>query len=206
MRTRRLRAALLVVVVLAFAGIGYQVWTAVDSRRAPAAAKLAAELLPNVAQHIRNFRRVKVKDGRTVWEITAAEAQYRKEEEQIFVIEPRVTFYLEDDDRQARLRSSSGTIHLTEGRDLVSIGLEGDVVVLLDDLEMRTAAASYEHASDRITAPGDVAIKGRRLDLRARGMEVDVTPQNLRLLDDVRTVLAPQLETAESGAPEGNAS
>lgn len=201
MRTRRLRAALLVVVVLAFAGIGYQVWSAVDQRRAPGVEKLAAELLPNVAQHIRNFRRVKMKDGRTVWEITADEAQYRKEEEQIFVVEPRVTFYLEDQKRQAKLRGTSGTIILTDGRDLVSVGLEGNVVVELDDLELRTATASYEHASDRITAPGDVAIKGRRLDLRARGMEIDVTPQNLRLLDDVHTVLAPQ-----AAATEGNAS
>jgi LPS export ABC transporter protein LptC len=192
MRTRRLRAALLVVVVVAFAGIGYQVWSSVDARRAPAVEKLAAELLPHVAQHIRNFRRVKVKDGRTVWEITADEAQYRKEEEQIFVVEPRVTFYLEDEDREARLRGTTGTIHLTDGRELVSVVLDGDVVVQLDDLELRTTAASYEQATDRITAPGDVAIKGRRLDLRARGMEVDVTPQNMRLLDDVHTVLAPQ--------------
>jgi len=192
MRTRRLRAALLAVVVLAFAGIGYQVWSAVDARRTPAIEKLAAELLPNVAQHIRNFRRVKVKDGRTVWEITADEAQYRKEEEQIFVVEPRVTFYFEGNDRQARLRGTSGTIHLTDGRELVSIGLEGEVVVLLDDLELRTTSASYEQATDRITAPGDVAIKGSRLDLHAHGMEVDVTPQNMRLLDDVHTVLAPR--------------
>jgi LPS export ABC transporter protein LptC len=192
MRTRRLRAALLVVVVVALAGIGYQVWSAVDARRVPAAEKLAAELLPHVAQHIRNFRRVKVKDGRTVWEITADEAQYRKEEEQIFVVQPRVTFYLEGNERQARLRGSSGKIILTDGRELVSVVLDGDVVVQLDDLELRTTLASYEHATDRITAPGDVAIKGRRLDLRARGMEVDVTPQNMRLLDDVHTVLAPQ--------------
>ena len=43
------------------------------------------ELLPQVAQHIRNFRRVKVKDGRTIWEITAADAQYFEHQREIVV-------------------------------------------------------------------------------------------------------------------------
>jgi lipopolysaccharide export system protein LptC len=54
---------------------------------------------------------------------------------------------------------------------------------------LETAEASYERARDIITAPGPVVIRGRTVDVRARGMEVEITPQHVRLLADVHTVL-----------------
>ena len=54
--------------------------------------------------------------------------------------------------------------------------------------------ATYERERDLITAPGPVVIKGRDLDVHAQGMEVDVTPQRIRLLDAVHTVLRSHAE------------
>ena len=59
---------------------------------------IAADFLPQVAQRIQNFRRVKVKDGRTVWEITADDAQYFDKENAVVVRLPRVTFSMDDGD------------------------------------------------------------------------------------------------------------
>ena len=91
MRKRGLRRVLLAGVLTALGGIAYLVSSTMLARLDPV--RLGAELLPQVAQRIQNFRRVKVKDGRTVWEITADDAQYFEDDNQIIVHEPRPVSY-----------------------------------------------------------------------------------------------------------------
>jgi len=191
----RLRAALLVVVAAALAGIGWQVSRTVGSRRARTLADLGSDFLPTVAQHIRSFRRVKVEKGRTLWEITARDAQYFDKQNEIVVREPQMTFYLADGQRRAHVSGSEGRLVLA-GRELRSLTLRGDVTVKLDDLEVQTGEATYDRARDLITSPGPVRLRGRTLDVSGRGMEVDVTPQHVRLLDEVRTVLRSDAATS----------
>src|SRR5262249_31587719 len=93
MRRSRLRAGLLVVVAIALAGIGYQVWRNVAERAPRSLAELGVELLPEVAQHIQTFHRVKVKNGRMVWEIKADDAQYYDKENSVVVRSPEVSVY-----------------------------------------------------------------------------------------------------------------
>lgn len=188
MRRKRLRAALLVVVAAGLAGIGYLVSRSVTARRVATLERFGQEILPQVAQRIQNFRRVKVKDGRTVWEITAKDAQYFEQDAEIVVIEPRMRFFLEDGAREARVDGSEGRIHL-EGRELDAITLRGNVKVRLDDLELETEEATYDRTRDIITSPALVTVRGRTVELRGRGMEVDVGPQLVRLLADVHTTL-----------------
>ena len=99
MRRRRLRRVLLIGVLTALGGIAYLVSSSVSARLD--AVRVVADLLPQVAQRIQNFRRIKVKDGRTVWEITADDAQYFEDDNQIIVHEPRLTFFLKDGARWA---------------------------------------------------------------------------------------------------------
>ena len=101
-----MRTALLIVVSAALGGIGYLVSRNVVAHRAHPLEELGRDFLPQVAQRIQNFRRVKVEHGRMMWEITA---------------------------------------------------------------------------------PGDVTIHGRTLDVRGHGMEIQVGPQHVRLLADVHT-------------------
>lgn len=190
MRRSRLRAGLLVVVAISLVGIGYQVWRNVAERAPRSLEELGVKLLPQVAQHIRNFRRVKVKGGRMEWEITASDGQYYEERNEVVVRDPEVNFYEQDGRRRGRLTGSEGRLVLhEEGKEIDSVILTGSVVVWIDDLELRTDEATYDRASDRISAPGPVSIVGREIDVHGVGMEVDVAPQRIRLLDDVRTVL-----------------
>src|SRR5882762_7286993 len=110
MRRTRLRAALLVVVGAALAGIAYLVSRDVMARRVNTLQELGADFLPQVAQRIQNFRRVKVANGRTVWEITAKDAQYFEQNDQIVVIEPEMTFFMKQDGRAAHLAGAEGRI------------------------------------------------------------------------------------------------
>src|SRR5262245_18709323 len=188
MRKSRLRVALLAVVAAALAGIGFATWQNVRARQPRTIADLGKDFLPDVGQHIQNFRRVKLKDGKMMWEVKAEDAQYYEGDQQIVVQRPEVTFFMAEEGRRARLVGTEGRLTL-DGKELSNVVLRGDVVLLIDDLEFRTEAAHYDQATDRIAAPGVVTIHGATLDVKGLGLEVDVTPKRVRLLGDVRTVL-----------------
>jgi len=188
MRRKRLRAALLIVVGAALGGIGYLVSRNVVAHGGNALAEVGSDFLPQVAQRIQNFRRVKVEHGRMVWEITAKDAQFFEPENQIVVLEPQVTFFMKEQGRQAHLRGAEGRITLA-GHEMSALMLRGTVVVQLGDMQLETEEATYDRTKDLITSPGDVTIHGRTLDVRGRGMEVQVGPQHMRLLRDVHTTV-----------------
>jgi len=194
MRRSRLRAGLLVVVAIALAGIGYRVWRNVVERTPRSLAELGVELLPEVAQHMQNFHRIKVKNGRMVWDIKADDAQFFDKENAVVVRAPELSVYTSTGTLQAWLTGKEGRLALDDEKEVTSVTLTGAVVVWLNDIELSTDVATYEREHDLITAPGSVTIKGRDLDVRAKGMEVDVTPQRIRLLDAVHTVLRSHVE------------
>jgi LPS export ABC transporter protein LptC len=192
MSRSRLRTGLLLVVAVALVGLGVQVWRSVG-RAEKSIAELGAGLLPEVAQRMQFFKRVKVKDGRTVWEITADDAQYFEKENAVVVRQPKVIFSIDDGERHGELTGTEGRLVLVD-RELESMVLRGQVVLKLDDMTLEAAEATYDRARDLITVPGEVTIKGEELDVSARGMEVDVTPQLVRFQGDVRTVLKDDAE------------
>src|SRR5947207_5043121 len=120
MRRKRVRTALLIVVSAALGGIGYLVSRNVVAHRAHPLEDLGKDFLPQVAQRIQNFRRVKVEHGRTVWEITAKDAQYFAKDDQVVVIEPQMTFYLDNGARQAHVRGAEGRLAL-DGREVAGV-------------------------------------------------------------------------------------
>jgi len=187
MQRRGLRTTMLVVVAAALAGIGYQVLTSVRATRGRPARTFEVDV-PAAAQHIRDFRRVKTKNGKPVWEVKAAEARYFDDQDAIVVRAPEVVFFFDEGTKRAALSGAEGRLELT-GQELDRVTVSGGVRLLLDDLEFHAAEASYDRAKDLIAAPGPVTITGRTLDVRADGMEVLVTPQRVHLLSQVRTVL-----------------
>ena len=192
MRRSRLRAGLLVVVAMALTGIGYRVWRNVAERTPRSLGELGVELIPEVAQHMQNFHRIKVKNGHMEWEIKADDAQYYQKQNEIVVLVPEVTIYTEQGVQRAWLTGKEAHLGLVDdGKEVGSMELRGDVVLWLDDLELRTDTATYDRDRDLITAPGAVTITGRTMNVNADGMEVDVTPQHIRLLENVHTLLKP---------------
>jgi LPS export ABC transporter protein LptC len=192
MRRSRLRAGLLVVVAMALTGIGYRVWRNVAERTPRSLGELGVELIPEVAQHMQNFHRIKVKNGHTEWEIKADDAQYYQKQNEIVVRVPEVTIYTEEGVQRAWLTGKEAHLGLVDdGKEVGSMELRGDVILWLDDLELRTDTATYDRDRDLITAPGAVIITGRTMNVNADGMEVDVTPQHIRLLENVHTLLKP---------------
>ena len=195
MRRSRLRAGLLVVVAMALTGIGYRVWRNVAERTPRSLGELGVELIPEVAQHMQNFHRIKVKNGHTEWDIKADDAQYYQKQNEIVVRAPEVTIYTEQGVQRAWLTGKEAHLGLVDdGREVGSMEIRGDVILWLDDLKLGTGTATYDRDRDLITAPGAVTITGRTMNVNADGMEVDVTPQHIRLLKNVHTLLKPNAE------------
>ncbi len=188
MRRTRLRTALLLVVAAALGGIGYLVSRSVSARRVDPLREVGRDLRSQVAQRIKNFRRVKIERGHTVWEITAKDAQYYDETHQVVVQEPRMTFFLDDGARTTRVEGAEGHLVL-DGQEVQSLTLRGGVRVDFDDLRVDTDEATYVRTRDVITSPSPVTVRGPTLEVTGRGMEIDVGPQQVRLFGDVRTTL-----------------
>jgi len=188
----RSRLRLLVALVLVGA-LGAGVWLFARqsaTRRHEAATRELIDVLPDVSQRIQNFRRVKVADGRKVWEVSAAEAQYRDGEGLVAVRAPKVAFFLRDG-REVSLGGDRGTVYL-DGKELRRIELEGAIDVQLGAYALSTERASYEADRDVVLAPGAVRIRGEGLEVEGERMEVDIETQRLTLGHRVRMTLWPK--------------
>jgi LPS export ABC transporter protein LptC len=187
MRKRLLFAFTLSLVVI----LGAVAWLVVRTmwQRPEDLVRMTLDLAPGVAQQIRDFRRVKMRDGRVEWEVAAREAQVFEDSSAVEVNGIVLRWYLSDG-RVVGLTGERGTIQL-EGREVERIELVGSVVVSLADYEVRVEAASYDHSAETIVAPGRVDVSGAALRLRGDGMRVEVRKQQLALLRDVSMQLEP---------------
>ncbi len=148
------------------------------------------ELLPDVAQRIQNFHRVKIDQGRKVWEVSAKEAQYFEDEGTVEVHEPVIAVYFEEG-RTVGMRGKIGKVILV-GKDVERVEVEGDINVQVDQYSVRTEFARYEAAADRIVVPGTVRVESEQVEFSGEAMEIDLEEQRLRVSRDVRTTLWPK--------------
>jgi len=160
-------------------------------------AQKALELVPGVSQHIQDFRRVKVHEGRKVWEVAAQDAQYFEEDKAVIVRDAVVQWFMKDG-RILGLSGAEGRITL-EDREVTHVELHGDISVTLADYVVHTDRATYDRQRDLISAPGQVDLSGHNLHVRGEGMELEVEAQRVKLLDRVSTDIQPQRPTQGGG-------
>jgi LPS export ABC transporter protein LptC len=186
----RLRLVIALLLVAALSAGAWMLARGAAERRSAAASREIIELLPDVAQRIQNFHRVKVEGGRKVWEVSAAEAQYREGEGMVAVREPSVALFLRDG-REVSLRGATGKVFL-DGKELRRIEVEGDIDVQLGEYAISTEHASYEADRDLVIAPGAVQIRGKGVDVQGEGMEVEIGAQRMRIAQSVKMTLWPK--------------
>lgn len=150
-------------------------------------AALGLKALPEGAQRIEDFRRVKVKDSRKVWEVSAKEARYLEDRGEVLVTEPQVTFYLPDGQAEGgdgviSMRGGEGRLAL-KGRELVKLWLDGGIDLRFRDFALQTERATFDQESETVIVPGPVAITGNGVSLRGAGMVIDVQAERVVLSD-----------------------
>lgn len=186
-RLRRLVVASLVLLLLIGAAmLARSFW---EQRKVELALE-AIELLPDVAQRIQDFHRVKVDDGRKVWEVAAKEARYFEDDGVVAVEDPVVSVFFEEG-RSVSLQGRSGKVIL-DGSDVERVEVDGEIDVKLNEYALSTEAAYYEADSDRIIVPGAVHVESAQLQIDGNAMEIEVGAQRLRVNDGVRMTLWPK--------------
>jgi LPS export ABC transporter protein LptC len=142
------------------------------------------DLLPEVSQRIRDFRRVKVIDGRTLWELKAREAQYFEEQKEIVVTGPEVAFYGEGE--TVKMVGREGRVRL-DGRELDRLDVDGGVEVEVGEYRLQTEQAVYYRDRNSIIAPKGIRVSGTEVHLTGDALVVDLASQRIHVVGNVTT-------------------
>ena len=195
---RRVRVLLGVVMIAAVGAVGIQLARSQWAQHLRSLRTRELDFLPQVAQRIQNFRRVKMDGDKKVWEIAAREAQYFEEERQVVVDEPEVQFFVKDDQGVVSVKGKQGKI-LLDGREMDRVDLDGGIELRFRDYLVKTDHAFYQRAEDAVVSPGAVDVTGDGLSLSGERMTVEMGSQRVRVEGKVRTVLERTVEGADAG-------
>ncbi len=165
----------------------------------PATARLIDELsTPDVTeetmvQRMTEFRRVKMQDGKKVWEIVARQARYFADTNAVVIDTPEVSLYFSDGEAVA-LRCQEGTLHLNGESDLLHIDLRGNLEIQIGAISLKTDQATYDRQKNTISSDGVIYVVGQGFTLEGKGYTVAVDTKQLTLRAEVYTTV-----TRESG-------
>ena len=158
------------------------------------------DLLPQPALQLKEFRRSKVEEGRKVWEITGDEAVYLKADREAVIKSPRLIIYNENDEN-VEVRGDLGHIYFND-REMDRLQLQGGVEIYYQGFVLKTNQMVYHQRKNQVTSQGKVAMKGKGLDLEGVGVEISLKDARLRLRDNVKTKIRPDL-LAKQGITAG---
>lgn len=186
MRRARLRIALIVLVLGGLTGIGFLIGQTMLQQQRVAERTEEAMLAPDIAQSIRKFRRVKVEEGRTVWDLQADKADFL-DEGRVVVEVPRLSFFA-DDGQSVALSGATGEV-LLDGPEVGRIDLGGGIEVTVGQYRLETPSASWVGKSNRVIATAGVDLRGGGVEITGERMVVDLGTRSVVFMNDVRTVL-----------------
>lgn len=181
----QIRKLLIVGVMLALGGLGFVLGRTMIDQQATVAAPEVADLSPDVSQRIKEFRRVKVKDGRKEWELVAEEAEFLTEQGEVSITGPKLAFY-GGEGRDVEVKGRSGKVFL-EGTDVKRIELTGGIDVTVGDYFVQTDKAIYFENINSIAAPGEVRLRSSDIALTGQSMLLDLGTRKVMFRNGVST-------------------
>lgn len=136
---------------------------------------------------LQDFHRVAIKEGRTIWEVRAKDAQYYSAEGITHLNQASLILYQEDD-TSISLKADAAKLHMGE-EGLSRAELLGHVLVKWDNgMQIETDSALYELVSAKISAPGWVKILGDGYILEGDGFYALIEREQVTFTRNVRTV------------------
>jgi LPS export ABC transporter protein LptC len=173
---------ILTIIVLATVGaVGLRFYR---ERQARVDKPAAAETAPGASMALANVRQTAIKDGIKEWHLEAAAATLQEAEHKMILTQPRVEFYLQSGDILT-LTAQKGILD-TETND---IEVSGQVVMRHQDYTLMGEAFAYNHDRHALVSQAPVEIRGKRFNLTAQQMRVDLDTQQTELAGDVKGIL-----------------
>jgi len=134
---------------------------------------------------LEKVRFVEDKHGQKTWELEAKSVQQYQEQNSMVLQDVKVTFYAKEG-RTLFLTGKQGKVY----QDSKNVELVGDVVLTSNDgYQLKTQSVSYRHAEKILSTSDDVEIEGEQLQLRGKGMLVNVETKTFKILSQVKTQL-----------------
>lgn len=137
---------------------------------------------------LENFHRKEMKDGRTIWEISAIKGQYYPETNTAQLDSPSLLLYRPNGE-VVTLQADAATITLT-GASLTRAEIKGKVTVIYSEkVTIKTELAVYEKERNLVTAPGEVTITSAQLDIVGRELTAKLDKNEFTLARDVESTV-----------------
>jgi LPS export ABC transporter protein LptC len=190
---RRIKQFLLLLAIFgSLSAVGYKVAGAIWANKLREIKENPIELLnqlPDSALRMKDFRRSKVENGRTVWELRGEEASYLKDQREAVVQKPRFLYY----DKNGQVAEASAEIahvYLNE-KEVEKMQLDGGIELSYNGYMLKSQEATYLPSREQIVMTQRTTLTGEGLDLQGSSMEVDLADRKVRLLRNVKTKLEP---------------
>ena len=143
----------------------------------------------DMVQRMTEFRRVKMQDGKKVWEIVAQQARYFADKNEVVIDSPEVSLYFSDGEAVA-LRCQEGTVYLDGISDLLHVELRGELEIQIGDIALKTDQATYDRQKNTISSDGMIHIVGQGFTAEGKGYTVAVDTKQLTLNTEVQMTVA----------------
>ena len=189
MQRTQIRKVLIVAVMLALAGLGFVLGrTMINQQQATVQNPTVTDFEPEVSQRIKEFRRVKLKDGRKEWELTAEEAELLTDQNAVAITGPKLAFY-GGDGRDVEVKGAAGRVTLRDG-NVQQIELSGGIDVTVGDYFVQTEKAIFFENINAIAAPGEVRLTSSEISLTGQAMLLELAKRKVLFRNGVTTTFA----------------
>lgn len=123
------------------------------------------------------------KEGKR-WGLKASRAEYLRNRQEILVQDISLEFYTKEQE-VVRLQAPTGVVD-TKGKELV---LRGGVELVWNDLVLRTPEVHYLPRHHSLLLPEEVLLEGPAMQVRGKGLSVDLRQRRLSLKNHYLTTL-----------------
>lgn len=146
----------------------------------------------NASVTLNSFHRSETRDGKKVWEVTAARGRYIPQENAATLEEAHLFFYKEDGS-QVELEAKNARLIL-QGTALLSAEAFNGLTLLYDN-KVRVVAerGTYDHLANTVFVPDEVTIIQERAEIKGRSMRANLESREFVIEEDVSTAIAPNV-------------
>lgn len=138
-----------------------------------------------------NFFRSETKEGKKIWEVKAARGRYFPEDNTA-KLEDAILWVFRPDKEPMELVAKVAVLYL-EGAGLKKADVSDGVTLTQgDEIVIKTEAATFLNAENKVTAQGIVSVRTKRLNITGEGLDADLRAETFTLNENVSTVVTPR--------------
>lgn len=181
-RPRRIKVVLILVILLGLAGIAA---VFIGYRRLPDTAEEFVDLLPEEATvTLGKVEHVSSTEGREEWRLTAEAVRYMDERKRAVFDKISVVFFPKTENGREtpiRMEADRGVLEVASK----NISVNGNVVMVSDDLRLKAEKLEYDHAGRQIISRSPVDIQAENFRMAAENLWFHLDTRKTRLKGNV---------------------